>query len=102
MVGTDGELHEPATPAQFLADGYDPALVVTVTSLNGLLVGATAGSEGQAGNARFPPAPDGAIVVSSGRLLRTSPAGGPSVSRAWRRSGPGKEDGQGEECCLGT
>jgi hypothetical protein len=65
VVGTDGELHGFATPAQFLADGYDPALVVTVTSLNGLPVGATAGSEGQAGNALSTSA-DGAIVVSSG------------------------------------
>lgn len=65
VVGADGELHGFATPAQFLADGYDPALVVTVTSLNGLTVGATAGSEGQAGNA-FSTRADGAIVVSSG------------------------------------
>ena len=31
VVGTDGELHGFATPRQFLSDGYDPALVVTVT-----------------------------------------------------------------------
>ena len=35
VVGTDGELHGFATPKQFKNDGYDPALVVTVTSLGG-------------------------------------------------------------------
>ena len=43
VAGTDGELHGFASPAQFLADGYDPALVVTVPSLRGLAIGATAG-----------------------------------------------------------
>jgi hypothetical protein len=65
VVGTDGDLHGFATPAQFLGDGYDPALVVTVTSVSGLTVGKTAGSEGAAANALSTSA-DGAIVVSSG------------------------------------
>ena len=43
VVGGDGELHGFATPRQFLGDGYDPALVVTVTSLGQLGVGASAG-----------------------------------------------------------
>ncbi|HTW07950.1 MAG TPA: hypothetical protein VME46_10585 [Acidimicrobiales bacterium] len=65
VVGTDGDLHGFATPAQFLGDGYDPALVVTVTSLSGLTVGKTAGSEGTAANALSTTA-DGAIIASSG------------------------------------
>jgi hypothetical protein len=65
VVGTDGDLHGFATPAQFLGDGYDAALVVTVTSVSGLTVGATAGSEGASANALATTA-DGAIVVSSG------------------------------------
>ena len=36
VVGTDGELHPFATPGQFLDDGYDPALVITVPNLGGL------------------------------------------------------------------
>jgi hypothetical protein len=65
VVGTDGDLHGFATPAQFLGDGYDPALVVTVTSLSGLTIGKTAGSEGASANALSTSA-DGAIVASSG------------------------------------
>jgi hypothetical protein len=65
VAGTDGELHGFATPRQFLADGYDPALVVTVPSLGQLGVGASAGSEGAAGNALSNSA-DGALVASSG------------------------------------
>ena len=65
VAGTDGELHGFATPRQFLADGYDPALVVTVPSLGQLGVGASAGSEGAAGDALSNSA-DGALVVSSG------------------------------------
>lgn len=65
VVGTDGDLHGFATPTQFISDGYDPALVVTVTSLTGLTVGATAGHEGAAGNALATSA-DGAVVVSAG------------------------------------
>ena len=65
VAGTDGELHGFATPKQFAADGYDPALVVTVTSLGGLVVGRSAGSQGAAGNALGTSA-DGAIVDSSG------------------------------------
>ena len=48
-----------------MSDGYDPALVVTVPSLSGLTIGASAGSEGAAANALATVA-DGAIVVSSG------------------------------------
>lgn len=65
VVGTDGELHGFATPEQFVGDGYDPALVVTVTSLTGMTVGNTAGAEGAATNALGTSA-DGAIVDSSG------------------------------------
>jgi hypothetical protein len=65
VVGTDGELHGFATPVQFLDDGYDAALVVTVTTLNGLTIGATAGSEGSALDALSTSA-DGAIVASAG------------------------------------
>jgi hypothetical protein len=65
VVGSDGELHGFATPKQFLGDGYDPALVVTVTSLGQLGVGASAGSQASAGNA-FSTTADGAVVASSG------------------------------------
>ena len=65
VVGNDGELHGFATPAQFVDDGYDPALVVTVPSLGGLTVGAPAGQEGTAANALSTGA-NGAIVQSSG------------------------------------
>jgi hypothetical protein len=65
VAGNDGELHGFASPKQFLGDGYDPALVVTVPSLGQLGVGASAGSEGAAGNALSTSA-DGALVVSSG------------------------------------
>jgi hypothetical protein len=68
VAGTDGELHGFATPKQFAADGYDPALVVTVTSLGGLPVGRSAGSEGSGGNA-LGTAADGAIVDSSGHYF---------------------------------
>ncbi len=63
VAGTDGELHGFATPKQFVSDGYDPALVVTVTNLAQLGVGASAGSQGAAGNA-FSTNSDGAIVAS--------------------------------------
>jgi hypothetical protein len=65
VVGSDGELHGFASPKQFLGDGYDPALVVTVTGLGQLGVGASAGSEGTAGNA-FSTGADGAVINSSG------------------------------------
>jgi hypothetical protein len=65
VAGTDGQLHGFASPKQFSADGYDPALVVTVTSLGGLRVGRSAGSQGSAGDALGTVA-DGAIVDSSG------------------------------------
>ena len=65
VVGTDGELHGFATPKQFKNDGYDPALVVTVTSLAGVPLGRSAGAVGAAGNARGTSS-DGAIVNSSG------------------------------------
>ena len=62
VVGTDGELHGFATPKQFSSDGYNGALVVTVTNLGGLKIGATAGAGGAADNALGTTA-DGAIVV---------------------------------------
>ena len=64
VVGNDGELHGFATGAQFLGDGYDPALTVTVPSLGGLTVGSTAGVEGSAVTALATSA-DGAIVDSA-------------------------------------
>jgi hypothetical protein len=83
VVGTDGELHGFATPRQFVSDGYDPALVVTVTGLSGLTIGTSAGSQGAAGNA-LATAADGAIVVSSGAYYVF--AGG----RAFELPGPAK------------
>ena len=65
VVGTDGELHAFASSAQLGTDGYDPALVITVTSLAGLTVGSTAGVEGPAASALATSA-DGAIVDSKG------------------------------------
>jgi hypothetical protein len=65
VVGTDGKLHGFATPEQYLPDGYDVALVVTVPSLGGLSVGSTAGAEGAAATA-LATSSDGAIVDSSG------------------------------------
>jgi hypothetical protein len=62
VVGTDGELHGFATPKQFATDGYNGALVVTVTGLGGLKIGATAGAGGAADNA-LGTAADGAIVL---------------------------------------
>ena len=64
-VGTDGQLHGFATPAQFLGDGFDPADVITVPNITGLTVGATAGSVGTALTALATSA-NGAIVDSSG------------------------------------
>jgi hypothetical protein len=80
VVGTDGELHGFATPKQFKTDGYDPALVVTVTSLAGVPVGKSAGALGAAGNARGTSS-DGAIVDSSGTYYVFAGA------RAFRLSG---------------
>jgi len=65
VVGTDGQLHGFSTPAQYLSDGYDTALVVTVPDLGGLTVGSTVGVEGPAVTALATSA-DGAIVNSSG------------------------------------
>ena len=62
VVGTDGQLHGFATPKQFLGDGYDPALVVTVPSLGGLPVGSNASTTLTALATRA----DGAIINSSG------------------------------------
>ena len=62
VVGTDGELHPFATPGQFLDDGYDPALVITVPNLGGLTVGSNAGTVLTALATKA----DGAIVNSSG------------------------------------
>jgi hypothetical protein len=65
VVGTDGQLHGFATAAQYLGDGYDPALNVTVPNLGGITVGSTAGVEGTAVTA-LATAASGAIVNSSG------------------------------------
>ena len=62
VVGTDGELHGFATSTQFVRDGYDPRLVVTVPSLGGLTVGSSAGSTLTALATKA----DGALVNSSG------------------------------------
>ena len=62
VVGTDGELHPFATPTQFLGDGYNGALVITVPNLGGLTVGSNAGNTLTALATRA----DGAIVNSSG------------------------------------
>ena len=63
VVGTDGQLHGFATPKQFGNGGYNGALVVTVTNLGGLKIGATEGALGASGNALATSA-DGAIVLS--------------------------------------
>ncbi|HTW07952.1 MAG TPA: hypothetical protein VME46_10595, partial [Acidimicrobiales bacterium] len=65
VTGTDGKLHGFASPQQFVADGYDAALVVTVSGLAGVPIGSTAGAEGAAVNALATSA-DGGIVDSSG------------------------------------
>jgi len=65
VMGTDGDLHGFSSPSQFTADGFDPALVVTVPNWAGLTVGSTAGVAGSAVSA-FATAADGAIVDSSG------------------------------------
>ena len=62
VVGTDGQLHGFATPSQFVNDGYDPALVVTVPNLGGLTTGSNAGTTVTALATKA----DGAIVNSSG------------------------------------
>ncbi|HTW07951.1 MAG TPA: hypothetical protein VME46_10590 [Acidimicrobiales bacterium] len=65
VVGNDGQLHGFATGAQYLGDGFDPALAVTVPNMGGLTVGSTAGAEGASANALATSA-DGAVVDSSG------------------------------------
>jgi hypothetical protein len=65
VVGVDGQLHGFATSAQYLGDGYDPALNVTVPNLGGMTVGGTAGAEGTAVTALATSA-NGTIVDSSG------------------------------------
>jgi hypothetical protein len=62
VVGTDGQLHGFATPSQFVRDGYDPGLVVTVPNLGGLTTGSNAGATLTALATKA----DGAIVNSSG------------------------------------
>ena len=63
VEGADGRLHGFATQAQLLAAGYDPAQVVTVPNLGGLVVGPTVGAEGPAGDA-LSTLSNGAILVS--------------------------------------
>ena len=65
VVGTDGELHPFATPGQYLHDGYDPAMVITVPNLGGL----TVGSNAAAGLTALATRADGAIVNSSGTFF---------------------------------
>jgi MBG domain (YGX type) len=65
VAGTDDQLHGFSTSAQFFRDGYDAALVVTVPSLGGVSVGASAGQEGAAVTALATRA-DGAICDSAG------------------------------------
>ena len=62
VIGGDGQLHPFATPAQFVRDGYNGALVITVPNLGGLSVGSNAGNTLTALATRA----DGAIVNSSG------------------------------------
>lgn len=66
VAGVDGDLHGFATPSQLVADGYDPALIVTVPTLGSLAVGAPVGQLGSAGNALATSA-DGAIVSFDGK-----------------------------------
>ena len=65
VAGNDGELHGFSTLSQFFRDGYDAALVVTVPSIDSLIVGSTAGVAGAAVSALATRA-DGALVDSSG------------------------------------
>lgn len=65
-VVVGGELYGFASPGQFLSDGYDPADVITVPSLGGMVVSPTsAGAEGSAATA-LATAANGAIVSSGG------------------------------------
>jgi hypothetical protein len=65
VAGNDRQLHGFSTSAQFLRDGYEAALVVTVPGLAGTSVGATAEVEGAAVTSLATRA-DGAILDSSG------------------------------------
>ncbi len=65
VAGADGELHGFATPSQLFSEGYDTALVVTVPSLGGVVVGTPAGQLGSAADA-LSTSSDGALVVSDG------------------------------------
>jgi hypothetical protein len=53
---------QPSPAGQFLGDGYDPALVITVPNLGGLTIGSNAGTVLTA----LATSADGAIVNSSG------------------------------------
>ena len=68
VFGTGGRLHGFSTPEQYVGDGYDTALVVTVPSLRGLIVGSTVGVAGSAVTALATSA-DGAVVDSSGGFM---------------------------------
>ena len=63
VVGTDGQLHGFSTPKQFLSDGYDSRVNVTVNTHGGMTVGSTAGVAGAAVTA-YATSADGAIVKS--------------------------------------
>jgi hypothetical protein len=65
VAGTDGKLHGFATPSQLFLDGYDTALVVTVPTLGGVVVGTPAGQLGKAADA-LSTRSDGALVASEG------------------------------------
>jgi hypothetical protein len=89
VAGSDGDLHGFASPAQFLAGGYDTALVVTVPNLVGTGVGAPAGQLGTAATA-LSTRSDGALVGSGGKWYvfaggRALPVPGTSLAGIRRR-----------------
>ena|GEM_PF-3327994 len=87
VVGDNGELYGFASVAQLLGEGFDPALVVTVTNLEGLTVSAE--SAAKAGLTAFSTASDGAIVASGGTYYvfaggRAFPVSSPALLAAVR------------------
>jgi hypothetical protein len=68
VAGTDGKLHGFSTGKQFLNNGYNGALVVTLPSLGGVKIGPTVGVAGPAVTAMATRA-DGAIINSSGTFF---------------------------------
>jgi hypothetical protein len=87
VVGDNGELYGFASVAQLLGEGFDPALVVTVTNLDGLTVSAE--SAAKAGLTALSTASDGAIVASGGTYYvfaggRAFPISSPALLAAAR------------------